>query len=79
MNMERERYFKCKKCKHLIRYHRWSIELERQHARGMVWCPQCQKPKTLTGMQKRPYYRKKLECYLSIVVMRDGHQVTVSK
>lgn len=77
MQMDREKYFRCKKCKHLIRFNHWNIEKERSIIDML--CPHCNAKRSLSILRKRPYYRNKLTTYLSIVVHRNGDELVLSK
>ncbi len=75
--MDREKYFKCKKCNHLIRFLNWNVKREK----GIpdLKCPYCGLLKSLKILRKRPYYRLKLQTYLSIDVHKDGNELVLSK
>lgn len=75
--MIRVRYFKCKKCEHLIRYLFWNIGKEKEM--DNLVCPQCSSKKSFTILTKRPYYRMKHLTYLSISVSKNGEKIVVSK
>ena len=74
--MQHIRYFKCKNCNTLIRFPNWNTEKERQI--NDIKCPQCDSDK-LEILRKRPYYRLKLETYLSLTVKYHGEYITISK
>ena len=75
--MNRLRYFKCKKCDTLIRYLNWNKMKEREISK--MKCPYCSNLKTLTILNKRPYYRLKHQSYVSLWVKYNGEYIVISR
>lgn len=75
--MNRVRYFKCKKCETLVRYLNWNKAKERQI--NDMKCPYCSSLKTLTILNKRPYYRLKLQSYVSLCVKYNGEYIVITR